>query len=881
MKIEHLRILDGPNYWSIRRKKLIVLQLDLEELEQLPTNKIDGFYERLKALLPSLYSHRCSEGVAGGFFERVKEGTWMGHVIEHVALELQTLAGMDTGFGRTRATGRPGVYHVVFSYVEPRAGEYAARAAINIVSALQKGETYDLQKDIEALSEIYEADRFGPSTGSLVAEAVHRNIPYIRLNESALVQLGYGVHQKRIEATIAGTTSNIAVELAGDKEATKNILSQSAVPVPKGGVASDAEELRALLEDIGYPVVIKPLDGNQGKGATTNINNWEEALRAYEAARNYSPVVICERCISGYDYRALVINYKFVAAAKRRAASVTGNGIHTIQQLVDEVNKDPRRGNGHQNVMTRILVDNAVIKLLEKQGYALDTVLLQGTECWLKTTANLSTGGTATDVTDTVHPKNILLFNRIARVIGLDICGIDIMAKDLSRPLAEVNGAIIEVNAAPGFRMHLQPSYGVPRNVAAPVIDMLFPPGSPSAIPIIAITGTNGKTTTTRLVAHMCRQQGFTTGYTTTDGIYIQDLQVMDGDCSGPASARTVLMDPSVEMAVLECARGGILRAGLAFSECDVAIITNVAEDHLGLAGIETIGQLARVKSVVAESVKPEGYAILNADDDLVYAMKKDLSCNIALFSLREANSRIIEHCSRKGIAAIYESNYITILHGAKSIRIDEVSNIPLTFSGKAEFNIANVLAAVLAGYVQDFDMDAIRGALNSFIPSPELTPGRMNFFDFNEFTVMIDYAHNPHGLHALGKFIKAQNAVKNIGVIAGIGDRRDEDIVAVGKEAGQIFDEVIVRMDDFLRGRQSGEILELLNRGIKEVKEDLLVTYMPDEGEAVRLAISKAAPGTFVVVLVDKVEEAIQITAECKQREQAQLTAGASRTYL
>jgi cyanophycin synthetase len=882
MKIEQLRILDGPNYWSIKRKKLIFMRLNIEAMKGINTNRMPGFFDRLQATLPSLNEHSCTREKPGGFFERVQLGTSVAHVIEHIALALQQLAGMNTVFGRTRHTGERGIYNIIFSYVEAGAGQYAANAAVNIAEALIKGEAYDLQKDIDELRDIWLSESFGPSTGSLVDEAVRRGIPVVRIDGSSIVQLGYGKNQKRISATIASTTSSIAVDIAGDKKATKKILEEENVPVPKGGIAFSEEKLKTVIDEIGYPVVIKPRDGNQGKGATTNINTWDEAVVAFKAAKCFSRCVICEQYITGDDYRALVINYKFVAAAMRKPAAVTGNGKDTIQELIDFVNSDPRRGNGHENVMTRIKVDEATRQILAKKGLTLETVLPKGQELWLKTTANLSTGGTATDVSDTVHPKNISLFNRIARIIGLDICGIDVMATDLSTPIAANGGAVIEVNAAPGFRMHLQPSEGKPRNVAAPVLDMLFPKHTSATIPIIAVTGTNGKTTTSRLIAHMCRQQGFITGYTTTEGIYIQNEKLVEGDCSGPASARFVLKDSSVEMAVLECARGGILRGGLGFNECDVAVVTNVAEDHLGLGGINTIEQLAKVKSVVPETAKQSGYAILNADDDLVLKMRNNLRCKVALFSLNANNPEVEKHCEEGGLAAVCENNYLYIYDGFEKIKVEKTSNIPITFNGKAEFNTANVLAAVLAVYARKFSIESIKKSLLNFIPSPEPTPGRMNIFNFNDFTVMVDYAHNPHGVRAIGKFIQSVNASCKVGIISGVGDRRDEDLVALGAEAAPLFDEVIVRMDDYLRGRTMDEIFQLVSTGIKAVDGNKKITLIPDEDEALRTAIANAKPQSFIVVLTDKIDRCIE-TTRClleQDRKQAEVRQLQGNTY-
>lgn len=868
MKILDIKVMNGPNYWSSRRHKLVVMLLDLEELEQRPTNTIDGFGERLQALMPSMFEHRCSEGVPGGFFTRVKEGTWMGHVIEHIALELQTLAGMETGFGRTRESDKPGVYHVVFSYYEAKAGIYTAKAAVQIAEALINNVPYDLDADIQNLREIRENERLGPSTGSIVDEAIKRKIPYIRLNGSSLVQLGYGKNQKRIRATIASTTSSIAVEIACDKEETKNLLEAAEIPVPRGRIIYDEEDLKAAIDKIGYPIVTKPVNGNHGKGATTNIRNWEDAVIALQAAKKYGKAVICEKFVVGRDYRLLVINYKFVAAALRTPAAVIGDGKSTIQQLIDIVNTDPRRGYGHEKVLTSIKVDDFTMDILNKKEYTLDTVIAKGEELWLKPTANLSTGGTATDVTDYVHPNNIFMAERIARIIGLDICGIDIMAPDLSVPITENGGAVLEVNAAPGFRMHLDPTEGLPRNVAEPVIDMLYPTGSSARIPIIAVSGTNGKTTTTRLIAHIVKQMGHKVGYTTTDGVYIQNQLMVKGDCTGPVSAEFVLKDPTVDYAVLECARGGLLRAGLGFHNCDVAVVTNVAEDHLGLQGIDTIEKLARVKAVAAQTVFPQGYAILNADDDLVYAMREGLDCKVALFSLDEHSKRIKEHSAKGGLAAIYEHGYVTILKGNWKIRVEKVTNIPVTFSGKAEFNIANVLGATLAAYVRDFKTEDIRLALQTFVPSPAMTPGRMNMFHFKNYTVMLDYAHNTHGIQAIGKFVASVDSPMKVGIVAAVGDRRDEDIIAVGEESAKIFDEIIIRQDKNLRGRTEGEMIDLMTKGIYNIDPAKKVTIFRKENEAIDFAISNAQKDSFIVVISDVVPDALEQVKRYKDIE-------------
>lgn len=868
MKILDIKVMNGPNYWSVKRHKLIVMLLDLEDLEENPTDKIPGFYERMKEIMPSLYNHRCSEGTPGGFYHRVEIGTWMGHVIEHFALELQTLAGMDCGFGRTRESDKKGVYHVVFSYYEAKAGVYAAKAAVEMAECLIKNEIFDLQGVIQNLREIRERERLGPSTGSIVEEAIKRRIPYIRLNRYSLVQLGYGKNQRRIQATVASTTSSIAVELACDKEETKNILEASAIPVPRGIIAVDLEDLKSAIDRIGYPIVTKPVDGNHGKGATTNIQSWEEAVEAFAAAQKYGRRVICEKFITGYDHRVLVINYKFVAAAIRTPAAVTGDGKSTIQQLIDLVNSDPRRGYGHEKVLTEIKVDDFTLNILEAKGLSLESVLPNGEELWLKPTANLSTGGTATDITDLVHPANVFMCERIARIIGLDICGIDIMAPDLQVPITENGGAILEVNAAPGFRMHLEPTVGLPRNVAEPVIDMLYPPGESARIPIIAISGTNGKTTTTRLIAHIVKQMGHKVGFTTTDGIYIQNRLMQQGDCTGPVSAEFVLKDPTVDFAVLECARGGLLRAGLGFHNCDVAVVTNVAPDHLGLQGIDTIEKLARVKAVVPQTVFPEGYSILNADDDLVYAMHEDLECHVALYSLDENNPRIVAHCAENKLAAVLENGYITILKGGWKIRVDKVTNIPLTFDGKAVFNIYNVLAATLAAYVRDFKIEDIRLALQTFVPSPAQTPGRMNLFHFRNFTVMLDYAHNAHGMRAIGQFVSQVDASVKVGIIAGVGDRRDKDTIELAEEAARVFDEIIIRQDKNLRGKTSDEIVSLIETGIRNIDPNKPVLVIKKESEAIDYAIQNAQKNAFITIISDVVPDALEQVRELKERE-------------
>jgi|TARA_R110002020_G_scaffold103640_2_gene242647 cyanophycin synthetase len=869
MKIREINAMRGPNYWSVRRHKLIVMVLDLEKMEDYPSNKIPGFIDRLKEMFPTMYSHRCSVGEPGGFFQRVEEGTWMGHIIEHIALEIQTLAGMDTGFGRTRDYGEVGVYNVVFSYMEESVGRYAAEVSVKICEALIAAETYDLDPDIQRMRELRESSRLGPSTGSIVEEAESRGIPWIRLNQYSLCQLGYGANQKRIQATVTSETSSIGVELACDKEDTKYLLEQAEVEVPRGDIISRESSLEEACRYVGYPLVIKPIDGNHGRGITVDIQNYEDALAAFHAAKEVSRRVIVEKYITGEDYRLLVINNVLVAGAKRTPAHVVGDGSSTVQQLIDETNRDPRRGYGHEKVLTQITVNDLTKTIIKDAGKTLDSVLDEGETLILKDTANLSTGGTAEDITDIIHPANVSMAERISKIIDLDICGIDIMTTDITQPLSETGGAVLEVNAGPGFRMHLAPTTGLPRNVASPVIDKLFPrQGDTGRIPITAITGTNGKTTTSRLIAHMAKMKGHRVGYTTSDGVYIQNRLLMTGDCTGPASAEFVLKDPTVNFAVLECARGGLLRAGLGFKNCDVAVVTNVAADHLGLKGIHTIEQLARVKGVIPETVLPDGYAILNADDDLVYEMRRSINCNLALFSMDEENTRIKALQRRGGLTAVHENGYVTICKGEWKMRIMKAEAIPLTYGGKAEFMIQNVLAAVLAAHVQGIRIEDMKVALETFIPSAAQTPGRLNLFKFENFTILLDYAHNPAGMRALKKFADKLEASHRVCIIAGIGDRREEDNNMIGSIAAEMSDEIIIRQDKRLRGKTEEELIKMLDDGIKMKNPKIKTTIIPSEREAITHAVNNAKKNSLIILCSDVVPDALELVQKFKEQE-------------
>lgn len=868
MKIIKIQALRGPNIWSIQRKKLIQMRLDLEEIEQFPTNKIEGFRERIETMFPSMIEHRCSEGCRGGFFSRVERGTWMGHVIEHIALEIQSLAGMETGFGRTRETKTLGTYNVVFSYTEENVGLFAAESSVAIAEALIAGTDYDVNADLQKMREIRERVRLGPSTGSIVEEAVSRNIPWIRLGTNSLVQLGYGINQMRFQATITCKTSSIAVDIACNKELTKKMLDMASIPVASGSICVDEDDLAETIKKIGYPIVLKPLDGNHGKGASINVTNWEDAVSGLAFAKEYSKRIIVEKFITGFDFRILVIDNKLVAAAKRVPAHVIGNGNDTIQALIENTNLDPRRGYGHENVLTQIDVDRDTEDLLDKLGYTLNTIPRIGEIVFLKSTANLSTGGTSVDVTEMMHPENIFLAERISRVIGLDVCGVDIMAENLTHPLKENGGVILEVNAAPGFRMHLAPSEGLPRNVAAPVIDMLYPLGKSCRIPIIAVTGTNGKTTTTRLLAHIVKNNGFKVGFTTSDGIYIQNHMMEKGDTTGPLSAEYVLRDPTVEFAVLETARGGILRSGLGFSLCDIGIITNIQEDHLGISDIHTLNDLAKVKATVVKSIKKNGWAVLNGDDKHCVKIGQELNCNVAYFSLSEDSDFIKKLCAEGKTVAVYENGYITIKKGEWKIRIERATHVPLTLGGKAKFMIANVLAATLASYLWGFKTEDISLSLQTFIPSAAQTPGRMNIFEFKKFKVLIDFAHNASGYTGVEEYLQSVEATKKIGIIAGVGDRRDEDIKECASIAARMFDHIIIRQEKYLRGRTEDEIINLILDGIKKSGKTVTYEIIPKETEAIKHAINSAEEGSFITALSDVVTNAIDIVQEYLDKE-------------
>ena len=859
IEILEQKALRGANIYSYR--PVIVMAIDLAAYDEVFTNEIDGFVDGLLEMMPSLEEHRCSEGVRGGLITRMREGTLLGHVIEHIALELQYIAYMDVGFGKTIDADVPGTFNVIFSYWVEKAGLYAGEEAVALVNSLLAGKAYDLETTVYDIKDIRDDHYLGPSTASIVQEAERRGISVLRLDDYNLVQLGEGKYQKRIQAAMTSNTSLIGVETAGNKRLTKIMLEDAGIPVPKGTVV---RKLKSAIEDaewLGYPVVIKPHDGHHGKGVTTNIANEEELIEAFERAKETSSRVIVEQYLTGNDYRMLVVGGKFVAAAKRMPAKIVGDGQHTIGELIDIENQNPARGYGHENVMTRLKVSSVTEHLLDKATYTMETVLEEGKTFYLELTANLSTGGSAEDVTERVHKTNRFMAERIAAIVGLDIAGIDVMAPTLSKPVAMVGGAVIEVNAAPGLRMHLAPAIGKARNVAEPIVDMLFPEGTAHDIPIVAVTGTNGKTTTVRMIANMLKGVGYNVGMTTTDGIYLKDRLIASGDMSGPYSAKVVLRDPMVDCAVLETARGGILREGLGYKMADVGVVLNVQPDHLGLKGIHTIEDLAKVKSVVAEMVRAGGFTVLNADDEQCVNMAPYCREEIIYFSLRPSNPVIRAHVEHDHVAVVYDRGFITIVTGESLIPVVRAVDMPITLEARAMFNIQNALAAAAVGHAMALKIEEIRQGLVSFFPSTAQTPGRTNFFSINDFEVMLDYAHNPPAYRNIIDLVARLGHKRRFFVFDVVGDRRDEDLKEICRLIASGCQHAIVYEDKQLRGRAPGELMDLVEHAFIDLGfEAGAIEKIADETDAIQRALSLADKDDLVCIMSGRVEQVIEL---------------------
>ena len=860
LRTTRVRALPGPNFW--RLAPVIVCDLVLGELEGVSSTALPGFTERLLAALPSLHEHPCSRGAPGGFVERLHEGTEMPHVVEHVALELQTLAGSDVGFGRVVASEEPGHWRVIIGYEEEEVGIASMHEAIALVRAAIADAPHDIATAVGDLQALHRDVHLGPSTGAIVEEARRRNIPVRRLNAGSLVQLGLGRHLQRIQAAMTDRTSAIAVEIAQDKNDTKRVLEHVGLRVPYGGVARTVEGAVAIAEDTGYPVLLKPLDASQGRGISARLDDEAAVREAWPASAAVGRRVVVERWVDGRDYRVLVVNGCVVACAERVPAHVVGDGTSSVRALIEIANRDPRRSVGHAGVLTKLPDDEQTTQFLARSGRTLDSVPTAGERVFLRATANLSTGGTSIDRTDELHPDNATVCQIAANVVGLDIAGVDVLSPDISVPFRENGAVIIEVNAAPGIRMHTHPAEGTPRNVAAPMLDMLFPPGAPSSIPVIAVTGTNGKTTTTRLIAHLFRTTGKAVGFTTTDGIYLQNRQIMEGDMTGPFSANVVLSNPTLDVAVLETARGGILRAGLGFDECDVGVVLNVTADHLGIGGIHTVDQLAEVKGIIAAVVKRDGHAVLNADDPRVYAMRERTPGDVVLFSTADgANPRIAQHLAQGGIAAVVEDGWFVIHRGRLRIPVATEREVPLMLEGAARFQRENVLAAMAAAYVQGVRYDDIRAGLRSFFPSAATMPGRLNLVRRPDGArVLVDYAHNPAALDGMIDMVRRMPADRRLAVITAPGDRRDEDIVACGRAFAD-FDQVIVREDRDRRGRAPGAVAQLLRDALRQAGlGDDRIEIVLDEAEAIRRAAARLGAHDLLVVLSDTVPETLRL---------------------
>ncbi|MDH5718230.1 MAG: cyanophycin synthetase [Spirochaetia bacterium] len=852
IEMKELRALRGPNRYSHHTS--IFMVLDIKDYEQRPSDKIPGFTERLLEILPTLREHECSIGAPGGFVQRLNNGTWAGHIIEHIALELQCLAGMEVSFGKTFGTSIEGVYVVVFRYLVESAGLRAATEAITLFESVAEHCVFNINKAILDLKILREADMLGPTTWSIVKEAQSRGIPYIRLNDDSHIQLGYGASQKRIQASITSQTSAIAVEEADEKSRSKSHLEESGIPVPRGRLASSEEEAVAAYLEIDGPVVVKPNVGNHGKGATINVLDLEHLKKAYHLAFEKYPEVIVEEFVEGHDYRLLVIDGKFIAAAKREPAHVIGDGLSTIETLVDQVNRDPRRGYGHEKVLTQIIIDDMTQAVLASNTLDRHSIPTKGEIIYLKATANLSQGGTATDVTDEVNPEIRMMAERTSKIIGLDCIGVDALTKDISLPLSESGIKVVEVNAAPGFRMHLEPTNGQARNVAKPMVDMLFPDGYVQT-PIVGVTGTNGKTTTCKLIAHTLKYAGKLVGLACTTGVEIDGMAVISGDFSGPEGAKIVLREPTIDHIVLEIARGGIQRRGLGVEELDVGVLLNIGSDHIGTDWIESQEDLILVKSTVIESVKMSGGSIINADDSFVMGVIGRARGEVTLFSLEASNPHLIQHVSAGGSVVTLENRNVIYRRSELDIVVCALEEIPITFGGIVDFNTQNALAAIGALFSLNLTAEQVRSGLTTFYPSPNQNPGRLNLFDFQTYKVLIDYGHNVEAARALGQLLPRLSKGRKIALCHGTGSRSNEQIIGYGKALAALYVFVVIA-DLAPRDRPSGETAELLRRGFLlggfDPNEIELITNKDDALERI---FSRAQTGDLVVIHPDKLE--------------------------
>uniref|UniRef100_UPI0040563522 cyanophycin synthetase n=1 Tax=Candidatus Electrothrix sp. TaxID=2170559 RepID=UPI0040563522 len=865
IEIKELRALRGPNRHTLH--SAIFMVLDIKEYESRPSDKIEGFSDRLVRLIPSFQKHGCSIGKPGGFIQRLKHGTWAGHIIEHIVFRSQCLAGTEVGYGKTLNTEKKGMYIVVFRYLVESVGVQAAREAVSLFEAVATGKDFDVNRVVADLKVLREDDMLGPTTWSIVEEAKSRGIPYIRLNKNSYIQLGYGAHQKRIQASITSQTSAIAVETADEKTSVKEQLKNSGIPVPNGRMVATEEEALAVFNEIGAAVVVKPDVGNHGNGSTVNITDQDQLTKAFQAAKDYCPDVIVEEYVHGFDFRLLVIDGKLVAAAKREPAHVVGDGISSIKELIQQTNADSRRGFGHEKVLTQIEIDDMTERLLSLKGLSPSSSPGKGEKIYLKTTANLSQGGTATDVTDEVSPDIRLMAERTARIIGLDCVGVDALARDISLSLDQSGVKVVEVNAAPGFRMHLDPTNGKARAVAKPLVDMLFPNGY-TQVPVVAITGTNGKTTTCKLLAHTLKYSGKNVGLACTTGIEIDGHPILTGDYSGPEGAGIVVREPTVDHIVLEVARGGIVRRGLGINEADVGVLLNIGNDHIGTDWIETQRDLSLAKSTVVEVVKKSGASILNADDPVTLSVLDRACGNIILFSLHPDNPTLEDHIQEGGTVVTVDKRNVIIRNSELDIIICELEKIPITFGGIVDFNISNALAAVGALHGLHLPIEQIRNGIMTFHSSANQNPGRMNLFDFQKFKVLVDYGHNQESAQAMVKLLPRISQGRKVALCHGTGSRTDEQIIEYGTALALVFD-YIVLADLDPRNRPLGETVGLVRKGLLqggfneehiEIVPDAIIT---DPRKAVDCLFAQAEPGDLLVIHPDELEPVLSQVME------------------